>query len=78
MDTSTLRAPSLIRSSAAVRISPRDYSFRPACSCSSCRLGFTRKGEADRPLRTFAYFDMVRDDWRAFRPESIVESGHCR
>ncbi len=32
-----------------------------------------RRGEADRPLRTFAYFDMVRDDWRAFRPESIVE-----
>ena len=26
----------------------------------------------DRPLRTFVYFDLVRDDWRAFRPESIV------
>lgn len=26
----------------------------------------------DRPLKTFAYYDIGRSDWRAFRPESIV------
>lgn len=26
----------------------------------------------DRPLVTFTYFDIGRDDWRSFRPESII------
>lgn len=38
------------------------------------------KGEAaDRPLRTFTYFDIVRGDWRSFRPESIerIDPGYA-
>ena len=38
------------------------------------------KGEAaDRPLRTFTYFDIVRGDWRSFRPELIerIDPGYA-
>lgn len=36
------------------------------------RAGESGREGKDRPLRTFTYYDIVRDGWRAFRPESIV------
>ena len=36
------------------------------------RMGDREDRQRGRPLRTFAYYDIGRNDWRAFRPESIV------
>jgi hypothetical protein len=54
-----------------------DGSMRSAYGTRDADLIREHRGDpsgkgGDRPLMTFVYFDLVRDDWRAFRPESIV------
>lgn len=47
--------------------------FGTRCSEIICRYDGDPKGrQQEGPLKTFKYFDLVRKEWRAFRPENLV------